>query len=211
MDIIEMRAQLEEVALGIARFMPEGWTLEVPKAEDDISDRKFFRKGAMRIGISLDWQKKDRLNISTWTWPTYTAKDRYNDRGMRTETVWPRDLWDPEEKGSPDISVAVSRGPEVIAKEIKRRFLPEYERIWARCKKKADSYQRDNDTANAQWEEVCKLLGKDPKYDNHYNALGPFGVQNSNGSLKLEGYVTLEQLKALAKLDVLRKMPKDES
>lgn len=207
MDIPVMRAKLEELALGISRYLPAGWSLEVPKEDDMNNDRRFFRNGEMKFGISLDYGKPDRLNVSTWTWPGYTHMERGE---IQTTTVWPHDLYDPKEDGI-DITIGANRGADVIAKEIGRRFLPEYHRIWDRCWLKANQYQQHGDKSAAQWREVCRLLNKDPNHNNHYSALGPLSIRNNNGSLSVEGYLSLPQVKAIHTLLFAKEQPAEQA
>lgn len=197
MDLLEKRAKLDQLALGIDRYLPDGWTLFTPKEEDTISDRAFFVKGDLKFGISLNWGKPDRLDISTWTWPSYTRMER---RDIRREIIYPNSLYEPKET-SPAISVSATKGYDVIAKDIARRFLPEYERIYARCKEKADNYQAHEDRSRDQWQDVCHILNKDPKSDSYYSALGPLTVANRSGSIYVEGYIGMEQLRAIAGLE----------
>lgn len=195
MDLLEKRAKLDQLALGIDRYLPDGWSLFIPKEEDTISDRAFFVKGDLKFGISLNWDKPDRLDISTWTWPSYTT--RIERDGIRRETIYPNNLYDPKEI-SPAISVSATKGYDVIAKDIARRFLPEYERIYARCKEKASNYQAHADNSRAQWERVCKWMDKSPTHGIWYSGVGPLTVANRSGSLHVEGYVSESQLRRIA-------------
>ena len=130
MEVNEARTQLAEICKQVALYF-DGWTLS--KQGEAYDHRWQLMRDGMQISLSLDWRKKDRLNISTWSWPKYTRMERGE---VKAETIYPNSLYDPKET-SPEISVAWARGPEAIAKEIKRRFLPEYERIYARCFEKA--------------------------------------------------------------------------
>lgn len=199
MEVNEARTQLAEICKQVALYF-DGWTLS--KQGEAYDHRWQLMRDGMQISLSLDWRKKDRLNISTWSWPKYTRMERGE---VKAETIYPNSLYDPKET-SPEISVAWARGPEAIAKEIKRRFLPEYERIYARCFEKAASYQKHEDEARATWESVCAEIACDSRHNRHYvNAGGDLNltVENRNGSIHIEGYVkTPDQLKGI--IDALK-------
>lgn len=194
-DVPTLRAELRQIASLVAPHL-EGWAMIVPPPEEDYNqDRVFFTKDKMKFGVSFDWSshpRNSRLNVSTWTWPEYSRLERGD---VRKETIFPASLYDPKE-GQPSISVAASKTPEQIAKDIKRRFLPEYERIYARCKAKADDYQAHEDKSESQWAKVCKLIGCDPKRASKYCKFGEnyLTIENRNGSLHIDGYVDLERL-----------------
>jgi hypothetical protein len=184
------KIELAKVCNALAKHF-DGWTLE--ETGETFDYRWKLRRNGMEIGLSLDWSKKDRLNIATWAWPKYTKLDRGE---VRSETITPSSLYDPKES-SPSISVAWNRGPEVIAKEIKRRFLPEYERIYARCAEKAASYQKHENESRQNWENICAAIGKDTRHNRHYVSAGGdlnVTVENRNGSAHIEMYCNADQL-----------------
>ena len=198
MELIEMRQKLEALALEVSSHLPAEWTLQPPREDRDDNDHKRFCNSlGMCFSIRWDWRTRERIVATAWEWPTYKKLERGE---VRSQTIRPRDLWDPKETGSHDITVAYSRGAKALAEEIKRRLLPEYERVWKRCKEKADNYQQHEDKAEAQWQEVCKLLGKDATRKSHYNAIGSLSIDDRNGSLHIEGYISFEDLKKLAAL-----------
>jgi hypothetical protein len=186
------RIELAKVCMGIAKHF-DGWVLE--ETGETFDYRWKLRRNGMEIGLSLDWSKKDRLNIATWAWPKYTKLDRGE---VRSETITPSSLYDPKES-RPSISVAWNRGPEVIAKEIKRRFLPEYERIYARCAEKAASYQKHENESRANWQAICSAIKVDPNHNRHYVTTNDkenrsVTIENRNGSAYIETYCNADQL-----------------
>lgn len=171
----------------------DGWTLV--EDGESFDGRWKLRRDGMEICLRLDWAKKDRLTVKTWGWPSY--KD---DSRIDKVIVYPRDL-SPRE-ADPDISVAWARGAEVIAKEIKRRFLPEYERIYALALAKATRAQEQINEARANWEAACKVIGASPSGNVHYvesNGKRDLTVENRNGSTYISTYVTPEQLAHVVK------------
>jgi hypothetical protein len=145
--------ELLALAGAIAAQM-EGWTLQPPK-----EDRWYMLlvRDEMQIGIKRDSSgKRDRVNISTWSWPKYT---KYERGEARQEQVTPTSLYDPKES-APSISCAMARGADAITKEIKRRFLPDYERIWKRCTERAEAYGRAEVNARESWVAICKAAGQ---------------------------------------------------
>lgn len=60
----------------------------------------------------------------------------------------------------PRISVNASRDPEAIAKDIARRFLPEYSRLYAACLVKKTEREEYRDDKKQQAEQILAALGK---------------------------------------------------
>lgn len=165
-----------------------GWKYS-PRGDDD--ERANIVKGGMRIDIRRDYQHKDKVSMSSWDWPTYSTTERGTER---INQVSPRDLWDPKEE-APDISCSISRGHSAIAKDMERRLIPNLERIWMRCKERADNYQASYDKARRDWIEICRVLNADPEREVHYGT--GIHIENRNGKAHLTADLDAEQLKAV--------------
>lgn len=79
-------------------------------------------------------------------WPSYVKPD-----GGLTIVI-PRDVWiDNKQLHSPSISASLTRTVDQIAKDVERRFLPEYRPIWRAVKQRADDqteyYRKQRETA----------------------------------------------------------------
>lgn len=141
----------------------DGWAFDPNADSESWRQEIFFSKGGLRFCITRHRSKTDRIDVETWNWPKYTTLERGDER---TTTVTPSNLHNPEES-SPSISVAIARGAEVIAREIKRRFIPEYERLYTRCVEQAANYQKYSDESRDSWQRVCTLINEDPKRNSH--------------------------------------------
>lgn len=109
-------------------------------------------------GLGFDIaQSKDRFKVTARLWPEYTE---YHERGDPSKkTVTPYELRDPNEP-SPSITVDSFRSHTAIINEIKRRFLPNYERLYKRCKERADTLQAHEDASRDGWSMICQMIGK---------------------------------------------------
>lgn len=202
MEIGERREALAALAMKIAPHLPEGWKVDVKLSESECenNDRVWYRfkDTALRFSIAFDSSARDlRINVASWTWPAYERRDRGE---VRKDTIFPSNLYDPKE-GQPDISCSAEKDPVKIAADISRRFIPEYVRIYERCKVIADKYQAHQDLTWKTWNEACALVGKDPKHNNWWNVIGPLSITNDGGdTVKIEGSVSLEILKRIKAL-----------
>ncbi len=99
----------------------------------------------------------------------YIAKDGYRHRGrIVISGSWPRSkksnsVFCPRDGKGGAITVAESKSPEQIAKDIVRRFLPEYREAYAeqvRLKQNEETYE-DNKTALTR--DLAQALGAKPR------------------------------------------------
>ncbi|MEW6775053.1 MAG: hypothetical protein AB1405_02050 [Bdellovibrionota bacterium] len=117
-----MTAPVHELTRALAPELGEGWRAEI---------REDYAHGA-----TLRGPERDELFVHEASWPP-------SSRGrVEISALWPR-YWQPKGNGQGQridprptrekdwlkITVALARGPAVIAKEIQRRLLPEY-RKW---------------------------------------------------------------------------------
>jgi hypothetical protein len=188
--------QFSDVCQQIAAYFPH-WTLAHSGESYDMRHTLSHANGLQICLSTSKYDKVPRLTVQTWTWPRYTKTERGE---LRFETIYPNSLYDPKES-APSITISLAKSPELIAKDIKRRFLPEYERIFARCAEKAQSHQAHEDNSRSQWQEVCEALRLDPKHNVHYVSTGKdsrsVSLSNRNGSLHLEFYATKDQTLAV--------------
>ena len=176
----------------IAKYFP-GWALEKSGESYDYR-HTLTNPDGLQICLSTSRHDREpRLRVSTWTWPKYIRLERGE---QRSETVFPNSLYDPKES-APEITCALNRPAEKLAAEIKRRFLPEYIRIWTRAKERADQCQEHENRSIHQWMTVCRELKLDPKHNHHYISVGGdhnVTIENNNGSLKMEFYANKDQV-----------------
>ena len=111
-------------------------------------------RNRMRLFIAgPSWAHKGRIYISG-EYPSYT------DGQGRKQTGYPRSVWVKNVRQSaPEITCAVERTAAQIAKDIQRRFLPEFARVWALCKANADLNQNYTDGVSAAAARIAALTG----------------------------------------------------
>lgn len=81
----------------------------------------------------------------------------YVDATGSTHAIVPRDVL--PYAGAPEIKACITRGAVAIAKDIKRRFLPEFVRVWDLCKARADSYTAGNQSVKQMAEDLARDFG----------------------------------------------------
>lgn len=132
----EMKTKaLTELTTGLAKELGAPWKV-IPNEEQHYPTHKIENpeNGAI-LWVNIIWNHKDRANISG---------SLFLGRGNTHVTVYENH----ERAKVPDITVALARGPAAIAKDVKRRLLPEYLRILELAKAQV---ARDNErTANRQ-------------------------------------------------------------
>jgi hypothetical protein len=66
----------------------------------------------------------------------------------------------------PDMTVAISRGPEAIAKDITRRLLPEYRKVLAAVQEIKRRTDASEDSQEANLRSLAEVFGTNPSADN---------------------------------------------
>ncbi|KPL28988.1 MAG: hypothetical protein AMJ72_00055 [Acidithiobacillales bacterium SM1_46] len=170
----EERAYMREQLAPVAEALGNGWQLDPDPEEQDAWSRwHYFSNGQGRqIVAEVVWNKPDRFEFRALGWPTYADPDG------RTMTVDPSTMWNPKES-RPVISCARSRTPEAIARDIERRLLPEYERLYTRAEEIAADRQKSSDGEA----ELIDLLWKATRdtHNEHRQADRPYFVREIEG------------------------------
>lgn len=176
------------IATKVAALLGKGWKA-VADDEHPANHSALVNMIGMKISIRYTGGK---FSCSCWNWPSYTTMERGETKRV---TIWPRDLRDSQ--SGPSINVSASRGAQVLAAEISRRILPEYQRIWDLCSERARQAQEYGDNSRALWERVCKKLGVDSKHERHYNITGAISIEHRGESIHIDGYVTEDFIDAI--------------
>lgn len=136
----DVASYLSGVALGSVLQ----WRLErrtEPADSKHFAAIRVLREDGPYLYLSFDsWRNVGRVSVSGG-WPSYTKND-----GQSTERTTPTNR-DISEADYSSITVAVSRGPEAVAKEIARRLLPNYLKLYAVLKERAELHQASGRTA----------------------------------------------------------------
>ncbi len=135
----QKREQSIALYKGVAANLP-GWTVFTPIDPHDPECIEGCRlvNGPYKIDLRID---RGKVEVSGY-WP------QAPNNGPTTS---PRDV---HETG-PEISCSLSRGPEAIARDITRRFLPEYVRIFAKCQERIDAHVAYESRKAANWAKLC--------------------------------------------------------
>ncbi len=169
---------LHQLTQAIAAALGDGWSYAPrPDGEGDlyrVSEIRHTDGREINLEFTDDWRKAPaRVQV----WGGYPEGTEFNGRTSRVDYS---NLWNPHEE-RPGISCAATKTPAQIAQDISRRFLPEYSRIWVRCKEKADQITAYGQRQLATRAELAVIKGID---------LWP----DRNGGIGLEGNVSLPGL-----------------
>jgi hypothetical protein len=137
------RAELEKIAAALG----EGWTLK-DDPENACTRYHYMTNGQGReLLAEIPWNNPERFEFRPSSWPNYRNAEQ------RRVTVDPSSLYPREER--PSCTAARSRAPEAIARDVGRKVLPEYERLYQLCEDKAEQYQRGS---NREGEAIAQLF-----------------------------------------------------
>jgi hypothetical protein len=143
----EKKISLSKLAADIAQALGAPWTVRPPREgyEDENHPTRVLVNGA---GAQI-WVRADEYDIRGRA--SFSGSLNIGKNGQY-ETVY--------ENGNrvsvPDITVALSRGPEAMAKEINRRLLPEYLRVLALAQAQV---VRENERRAKKRAALSKLAG----------------------------------------------------
>lgn len=136
--------QLRQLAARVARYLGDGWQPDT-KCNSDWGHGAYLRQG--------HHPDAPRLSLSGEDWRA-SSKGR-----IRVDGSWPPDRHPyPYGVDAPSISVAVTRGAETIAAEIRRRLLPAYREGLAKVIANNDQDRRDAAAMQAAAERLADTL-----------------------------------------------------
>lgn len=127
--------KLEALVTEISQHLNGDWIVA-----ENRRDSYHLCSAEMRISISLDgynWEQSKKVKISG-VYPRYRST-QYVTSGMEL----------------PRIGCSISRGAEAIAKDIKRRFLPQYQEALKTAQEKIERYTVIND---ARWRKADDFI-----------------------------------------------------
>ena len=123
-------------------------------SSDYPTDDRYYITLAEPAGVRLfiagpSWRRKGRIYISG-EYPSYA-----DSQGCK-QTVYPSSVWvENVRQSAPEITCAVERTAAQIAKDIQRRFIPEFLHVWALCK--ANLNQNYTDDVSAAAAQIAAL------------------------------------------------------
>jgi len=194
MSIAEQSAILTGIAAYVAGYLtPEGFTYTPPI--DDEHNHVLVGPNEAKLYISMEGDTKgDRIYIGG---SFHIGKDRFGNPGS-----YVRPDNDPG-----TISVALKRGEEAIAREIRMRYLPKYLPALAQARQKRDAQQAYRTARHENLQKLQNLGGDMRKLDidaergylHIGEVYGHIEATNDSASLELR-CLTIQQAEAIIKL-----------
>lgn len=142
---------LHNLAAQIAALLGEGWSY-TDTSGDQWATIAHADGRALSLSHVGGWGKKPLRLAVSGSYPSY------QDEQGRSQRVMPPDLYNPKEE-YPEITVSLEKTAEAMAKDIQRRFLPEYSRIWERCQELKQSRAEYADAKRRAHAELAAIAG----------------------------------------------------
>lgn len=169
----------------IAEALGEGWRLTDDNPGHPCRYFTLTNGQGRELLAEIPWNKTERFEFRPCEWPSYR-----NTEG-RPVTIDPAGLYPRQQR--PSCSVARSRAPEAIARDIGRKVLPEYERLYQMCEDRAAGYQRSSDTEAEAIAQLFKATREDitrqeqkPRFVREIEGPTIYLEYRSRGSVKLD-------------------------
>lgn len=177
----QLRLDLTALAAAIADELRAGWTLDVPSKDAD-GDDNGYRNVSNTDGRSFSlyaslWGKHDGK-------VTVSGNFSYGDRELG--------LSFPYGKSQPKISVSMDRGAETIAKEITRRFLPDYDRLFAEISETVRVQTAERDRKTGVVGRLAAVAGANPNRIKPNGFAVYFGMELPNVEVTVYGTVSIK-------------------
>lgn len=175
----QLGADLTALAAAVADELRAGWTLDALR---DDSDDNGYRKISHTDGRSFSlyvglWGKHDgKMTVS--------GNFNYGDRELG--------ITFPYGKSQPNISVSMDRGAATIAKEITRRFLPEYDKLFSEISETVRTYTAHRDKKTAIVGRLAAIAGVAPDRINNHKFSVYHDSDAPHVAVEVYGTVTLK-------------------
>ncbi len=179
------RKALSELAQQVASALGDGWHYLAPKDDDELTARnRYIVNGERKVSVAFVWNQRDRVSL----------RGTFNN-GLHQHL--------PYRAENPEITVAISRGPAVIAREMVRRVLPAYDALLAQTKTRkaqADDYRAKQIAKLVHLGATVGLtLTPREDADRFFFDGGEVRVSDDDASVTLHG-LTIEQAEQVLKL-----------
>ena len=148
------RKTYDDLYNGIAACL-EGWNVVRDPADDWYNNERIHLADASGSGkkISLSLKtygaERGKVHVSGW-WP---QKD-----GTHGAFTTPHDV----NEESPSINCSLSKGYPAIAADIRRRFMPEYHRIYAKCSERIQNTLSYENKQAQNWAKISAVSSVEP-------------------------------------------------
>lgn len=169
---------LTVTAIAVATELGEGWSMDAPRTDEDNGYRNVSHTDGRSFSMFASlWGKHDGKVSVSGNW-------NFGDRELG--------ITFPYGKTQPKISVALDRGAAVIAKEITRRFLPDYDKLFAEISETVRTHTAHRDKKTAIVGRLAAVAGVAPDRINNHK----FSVYHDSDAPHVEvevyGTVTLK-------------------
>jgi hypothetical protein len=187
MDRREAEERLEKIAPRVAYLL--GYELV---DRDDTHIAELLSPVGYRIFLNPGWQGGyDKLSIGA-AWPL-------DDERRQVTSSYDASI--------PRINVSFTRKPEDIAKEIQRRFLPEWEPLWQKAMARLESSRSHEHSTKSNAVQLAEIVGVDPsevdrggKFSLYRSSIFPESISDvkvSGDSVTLELHTDVEGAKEI--------------
>jgi hypothetical protein len=144
-------ATLRALTAAIAKALGEGFQAKEDKELEHVGEIR--HADGRCINLNSSWyERQRRLNVSG-DYP----RDEGNNGSYSDPKSWGAIAYN---ESPPSITVSADRSPEAIARDIQRRFLPEYTRIYNLCIEKRNERNAARSGYLSKAETILKALGK---------------------------------------------------
>lgn len=193
----ESHARYLDLYKGVAKHL-EGWTVKVDNLEVDNCYRYKIIDGKGHA-LSLDFGRysvqRGKVHVSGY-WPLK------GEHGFSS----PSDV----RETSPSVNIALDKGHEKIAKDITRRFLPDYFRVYAKIEEKIAADNAYADRKGQNWRRMVDAgLITNPRERSGGDPCGDARVKGQDGYNYDAGYGTVTMSGENSVTIELRSLPVD--
>jgi hypothetical protein len=157
-----------------------GWRMDERRDSDDPNN--FNRAEHLRLVSTSDPRMMIDFNMQSGAnRGKVHVSGHWPQGGDNMPYVSPRDV----REESPSINVSYAKGYPAIARDIERRFLPNYRRIFALCLASIDAHNSYEARKLANWQRVAaaKCLKQDYRHDQQRASIN---LPNSYGDVHME-------------------------
>ena len=138
---------LKNAAKAIAKHLPGSWRLDTTNTRPC---EVLLGENGKGICVGTQWNQKGKLRV----YGLYPKSELAGSYGAVERAVLSY------KESAPEIGITATREPEAIAREIVRRFLPEYEALFAKCVERVKDLEAEHRRRVALQERVIAAIGE---------------------------------------------------
>lgn len=141
------KVDIQRLAKEVAAFLP-GWSWRGPLYEHTTDSHAAIARadGAEVVISGNGWARDSRLTIGAGNWPKTKKGEQCQPSGYGGDQ-------------SPRITVSENRSAKDIAREIERRFLPEYLPLYAKMVERKEAIDARQASAKTKVQSLTEIVG----------------------------------------------------